>query len=92
MGNGVIGQPTLIKVSENMRVIAFADLENIYVHSLEHDKLIVKVVSAGHPFLVNCFPSSDKTHLDIIYITDVIGDATGYGEGIEVWARETVSL
>ena len=85
--------PTLAKVSNEMRVCAFTDLESIYVHSLETDKLIVKVTGVGYPILFTCLPSSDGTSLDITYMTDMDEDEkVDNGNGKEVFIRETVSL
>ena len=85
--------PTLTKVSDEMRVCAFTDLESIYVHSLEKDKLLVKVTEAGYPLLLTCLPSSDKTSLEITYSTGINKDETvGFANGKEVFIRETVSL
>ena len=77
-----------------MRVCAFTDLESIYVHSLEKDKLVVKVSDAGYcPLLLACLLSSDKTSLEITYLTgmDKSGSVSN-GEGKEIFVREIVSL
>ena len=38
-----LGEPIMTKVSDKMRVCAFTDLESIYVHFLEKDKLLLKM-------------------------------------------------
>lgn len=43
--------------------------------------------------MLTCLPSSDKTSLEITYLTDMNEDGTiGDGKGKEVFIRETVSL
>ena len=46
LGNGE-GNPTLVKVSDEMRVCGFIEFRTIYVHSLKEDKPIVKVSEVG---------------------------------------------
>lgn len=83
-----------IKISEEMRLCAFADFENIYVHYLEKNRLLIKVSETGYPTLLNCLPSFNKSSLEITYITDVKENGVvGYGEGKQqVFVRETISL
>ena len=65
-----------------MRLIVFSDFENIYVHFLEKNRLLIKVSEAGYPTLLSCVPSSNKGNLEITFITDVKENgAVGYGEG-----------
>ena len=71
LGNG-LGDPTLVKVSDEMRVCGFTEFHTIYVHSLKEDKLIVKVSEVGvWPVLLHCLPSSDKISLEITFQTDI---------------------
>ena len=42
-----LSELVLVKVSEEMRLCAFTDLELIYVHSLEKDQLLFKVSETG---------------------------------------------
>ena len=87
------GEPRMAKVRDEMRVCAFTDLQSIYVHYLEKDKLLLKMSQTGIPLLLTCLPSSDKTSLEITYLTDMNEDGTiGDGKGKEVFIRETVSL
>ena len=88
-----LGYPILTKFSDEMRVCSFTDLESIYVHSLEKDKLLLKVSQTGIPLLLTCILSSDETSLEITYLTDMNEDGTvGGGKGNEVFIRETVFL
>ena len=78
-----------------MRVCAFTDLQSIYVHSMEKDKLMVKVSETGIPELLTCLPSSDRTSLEITYLTGIRENEkkpSSDGGGNEVFVRETVSL
>jgi hypothetical protein len=89
-----MGAPSFVKVSDEMRLCAFTDLESIYLHHLEEDKLLVKVLcERAYPVLLHCLPSSDRKSLDIIYLTDMNEERkVGHGEGNEIFIRETVSL
>ena len=94
LGNGK-GDPTLVKVSDEMQVCGFTEFRTIYVHSLQQDKLIIKVSDTGHdPVLLHCLPSSDKISLEITYSTDM-NESGAVGDGRkdkEVFIREIVSL